>query len=260
MSAPTTDAPQKAAPQKKMPAVKLELSGDPRVQLLPPSVRNRAVARSRIRTGVLLVILGAIIAGALVGYGVVRSQQAQQALLDAQNRGTELLAQQAQYSEAVALDRLVTQAKLLQQGATETEIDYGPLIEQLIDMLPKEASILDISGVTIMPWSAIPAIDGLDAAELKQAGLVATIDLTLNTQTVQDGTNYSRAMRTVTGVLASSINTLGVGTDGVVTSQVSLLLGLDAVSGRFVVSDEAEGGDVGSDADPADDETTGEEG
>jgi len=271
MTAATVDAPKKAP--AKASSVKIELSGDPRVQLLPPAIRDRAASRSRARAGVLLIVLGAIVAAALVAAGSLRAGQAQQSLLSAQNRGTELLAQQAQYSEAVALDRLISQAEQLQQGATETEIDLGPLVQRLISMLPADASISSIRSVNILPWEAPPTVEGVDATVLADAGLVATIELELSTVTVQDATNYSRSMRTLTGALTSSINLVGVGADGRVSSTVTVMLGMGAVSGRFAdevdPEAEADGGEDGGEQPSGDEEsdsqdpataTTGEEG
>jgi hypothetical protein len=255
MTAATVDAPKKAP--AKASSVKIELSGDPRVQLLPPSIRDRAVSRSRARAGVLLVVLGAVVAAALVGAGYLRSAQAQQSLLSAQNRGTELLAQQAQYSEAVTLDRLIRQAKQLQTGATETEIDLGPLIQRLIAMLPQGAEAASISSVNILPWEALPTSDVVGADKLADAGLVATVQLEISTVTVQDATNYSRSLRALPGALTSSINLVGVGADGRVSSTVTLLLGVEAVSGRFAEED-AEGD--GTENPEQADATTGEEG
>ena len=51
--------------------VKITLSGDPTVQLLPPSIRDRALARSRMRAGILLVVLGAIVAAGLFAVAVL---------------------------------------------------------------------------------------------------------------------------------------------------------------------------------------------
>lgn len=262
MTATTLEAPKKS-PTKA--SVKIELSGEPRVQLLPPAIRDRAASRSRARAGVLLIVLGAILAAVLVGAGYLRAGQAQQDLLAANNRGTELLSQQAQYSEAVALDRLIKQAKQLQQGATETEVDLGPLVQKLISMLPPGGEIASISSVNIMPWQALPTSEAVDGEVLADAGLVASLDINIVTTTVQDATNYSRAMRSLTGSLGSSVNTLGVGVDGRVSSTVTLLLGLDAVSGRFADKDDAAGAggsgeDPATEPDaPADATTSGEE-
>ncbi len=234
----TTDAPKKGVAGKP---VKIDLSGDPRVQLLPPAVRDRAASRSRIRTGVLFVVLGLIVAVGLVAAGSLRAGQAQQALLDANNRTAELLAEQAKYQDAVALDRLVAQAKELQQAATELEIDWGPLLRDLVARLPEGGALASVAAISVAPWEAEATIGGTSSASSDPSTgsplVVASLTLKLSTATIQDATNYSRGLSKLDGFLAATIGNVGVGTDGVVSSSLVLLLGVEATSKRFSVGD-----------------------
>jgi len=239
--------------------VKIALSGDPSVQLLPPSVRDRAATRSRMRTGVLFIILGFIVAAALVAAGTLRSAQAAQSLADANNHTTELIAQQAQYADAVALDRLITQAEQLQLSATEFEVDWGPLVKRLIAKLPAGAEILSIDALGYEPWLPLPTEDDEDSLE----GTVAGIQITLTSATVQDATNFSRSLASLKGFGVSAIGTVAVGIDGRVATTLAIVLTSEAVSGRFVDEEEEEASDDATDepTDAATDAaTTGEEG
>jgi len=261
MSTMTAPPPQATQQQKSKAAssVKIALSGDPSVQLLPPSIRDRAISRSRMRTGVLLVILGLIVALGLFAAASLRATEAHQALLRENNRGSDLLAQQAQYADAVALDRLIAQAKQLQQATAETEVDLGPLLKKLIATLPAGGEIAELAALNYVPWEAMPGEDE-DATRLASAGLVASFALHVNTTTIQDATNYSRAIRELPGALDSTITEVAVGVDGRVTSVVTLFLGRDAVSGRFAAQEgeqDADGADAAGE--PAD-ETDEQEG
>ena len=260
-AAPET-APAAPAKGKAAPPVKIALSGDPSVQLLPPSVRDRAITRSRIRTGVLFIVLGMIIAIGLVAYGTLRAAQSQQALADANARTAEIIAQQAQYADAVALDKLIGQAEQLQIAATEYEVDWGPLFKKLISMLPAGAEILSIDASSVEPWKAPPTSDDCEDAP---EGAIGGLSLSIATTTIQDATNYSRALAKVEGIGVSAIGGTAVGVDGRVVTSLGVVLTLDAVSGRFAVEEE---GDPAESDDPAaeptetatDAATTGEEG
>ena len=88
----TTPAPVKSA--------RLPLGAEPRVQLLPPAVREREKARAAMRLGVLLVILGVVVAIALGGFGFLRSMTTEAALQAANARTAELAAERGRYIEA----------------------------------------------------------------------------------------------------------------------------------------------------------------
>lgn len=249
--------PQNAATQpskadaRKQAAVKLTLGGDPTVQLLPPSIRDRALARSRIRTGVLLVVLGAVVAAALVVVGTLRTTQADLALQAANDRTTELLSQQAQYTEAVRIDALVKQIEELQLGATSTEIDWAVLVGALLAGLPEGGQLISITAAGTAPWD--------QAATIGDAGtpVLAVLELSLSTLSIQHATAYSRALSELPGFASSTISQVAVGTDGRVTTTLTLTLTTGAESGRFLPDDDAEGDAEGEAApdDAAADET-----
>ena len=252
-NAPEPGKTKKAA---GLPA-KLTLSGDPSVQLLPPSVRNRAVVRSRIRTAVLFVILGALVAAGLVAAGTVRAGQAQQALNDANNRTVELLAAQAEYADIVRLNSLVTEAETLQLFATETEVDWAALLRELTARMPEGTVIESVTASGFAPWES-PDYGGSAGVD----GAIAVLQLSLSSNTIQDATQFSRNLADLEGYGISVISNVAVGTEGRVTTQLSLAIGAEATSGRFREEDEEEtvtSTDGATDAEsPAADETEGE--
>lgn len=244
--------PLSKADARKQAAIKLTLSGDPTVQLLPPSIRDRALVRSRIRTGVLLVILGAVVAAALVVVGTLRATQAELALQAANDRTTDLLSQQLQYTEAVKIDSLVKQIEELQLGATSTEIEWASLVRLLLAQLPEGGELLGVDAAGIAPWQTTPLLSAEGAPQLAQ------LSLRLSTLTIQDATAYSRALSELDGFASAVISQVAVGTDGRVTTQLTLLLTTGAESGRFVVGDstETDAADGAAATDPPSDPAT----
>lgn len=228
-SAPTAPegAPEQKKAMRKQPAVKIPLSPEPSVQLLPAYIRDRAVVRSRIRTGVLLVVLGVVVAAALFAAGTLRATQAQLALQAANERTTDLLAQQARYAEAVRIDALVRQIESLQQESTATEVDWSQLVTTLISKVPEGGYITTVTAFGVASWEQMPLIG---STELPQ---IATISLGLNTLSVQDATAYSRSLTDLDGFASVSISKVGVGIDGRVSTSLTLTLTTGAESGRF---------------------------
>lgn len=224
--------------KKASAAVKMVVSGDPTVQLLPPAVRDRAIARSRMRTGVLFVVLGVLVVFGMVAMTTLRAQQAQQALADANARTQDLISQQAAYADAVNLDRLITQAHQLQLAATETEVNWGDLIMTLISMLPADAYIQDVNMAGAVPWKD-PIADLGDPA--LNPSVVAVVNISLSTMTIQDATIFTRSLATLTGYGASVISNVAVGADGRVASSIRLYLTTEAATGRFVTREAGDG-------------------
>lgn len=224
------------ADARKQSAVKITLSGEPTVQLLPPSIRDRSLVRSRIRTGVLLVVLGAVVAGGLVAVGTLRTAQAEAALQQANDLTTELLAQQAQYTDAVKIDALVKQIEELQLGATSTEIDWAALVRLLLAKLPEGGQLLEVTAVGVAPWQQTPLIGEEGTPEL------AVLSLRLSTLTIQEATAYSRSLAELDGFASATISQVAVDVDGRVSTQLTLALTTGAESGRFATDDEAEEG------------------
>ena len=102
----------------------LVLSGDPRAQLLPPSVKEREKNRAARRLMGLLVVLAVVIAGASTGAGILLVSQAEARLADAQQRTLDLLAQQAEYAEGARVAGLVVATEQARTMVTANEIDW----------------------------------------------------------------------------------------------------------------------------------------
>lgn len=253
----TAIATQETAPDtartKKAAAVKIALSGEPTVQLLPPSVRDRAAIRSRIRTGVLFVVLGIVVAVGLFIFGTFRATQAQMALLEANTRTADLLLEQGKYTDATRINSLIAQIEELQKGATVTEVSWSKTLQELLVRLPAGAEISTVSFVGVVPWEKVPS------GAAGSGELIATIEFSVFTTTIPEATAYARSLASMPGYFASTISPIAVGTDGRVASTISLGLTWDAWSGRFdeskdedAAASETESADENAADEPAD--------
>src|SRR5688572_26158095 len=89
----------------------LQLAGEPRVQLLPPSVRLRTKRRETRQLLGLLTVLAIVIVAAGMTFGLFRSTTAQAGLHAERLRSQQILADQAEYSEVVEISAIVAMSE-----------------------------------------------------------------------------------------------------------------------------------------------------
>ena len=208
---------------------------EPRVQLLPGFVAQRAKNRSAVRLGVMLVILGAVIAGGLYVYGVLRTTTAALALADANATTLSLLEQQAEYRIATDTAAVVDQTSELQMVATSYEIDWSALVQELQSYLPAGGLIMNMDATNQAPWEG-----SLEIEDPLRTPRIAMIDFTISTASVQEATAMVARLTEIEGFADAVVVSVAVGVDGRVTTTIALTLATDAVSGRFVPAENAE--------------------
>jgi len=206
---------------------------EPRVQLLPAFVSKRSKVRSAIRLGVMLVVLGMILAGGMFTYGVFRLGTAELDLASANETTQQLLIQQQEFRIATDTAAMVEQTTEAQLVATSYEIAWGPLLNAIRRALPADAKIATITATNQAPWDT-----PLEVEDPLRTPRIATIEIVLDTKTVQDALRVNSRLAQLAGYADSSVLSVAVGTDGRVTTTISLTLSTDAVSGRFIITEE----------------------
>ncbi len=206
---------------------------EPRVQLLPAFVSKRAKVRGAIRLGVMLVLLGIVLAGGMFTYGVYRVGSAALDLTNAHATTEQLLLQQQEFRIATDTATMVDQTTEAQLVATSYEIAWGPLLTAIRRTLPADAEIATITATNQAPWDS-----ALEVEDPLRTPRIATIELVLDTKTVQDALRVNARLAQLAGYADSSVLSVAVGTDGRVTTTISLTLSTGAVSGRFIITEE----------------------
>jgi hypothetical protein len=223
-----------SATMTSRPGTKNAVVREPRVQLLPPSVRERERARASMRLGVLVVVLGLVASAGLVGFGYLRQLSTVDALAQANNRTAELFAERAQYAEATQVATTIDQVLEAQIAVTSYEVDVSELLGLLRARLGAGMSIRQMTFTGQAPWG-VP----LTGEDVLAPPRMAVVELTIVSATIAEGTAYREALSTIPGYASAVLSSTAVGTDGGVTTQITLALATDAVAGRFVV-DEAD--------------------
>lgn len=216
------------APQGK----ELQLSAEPRVQLLPPSVRKREKARETRRLLVLLVLLSVTVVGAGMAFGGFRALTAQAALSAAQARTQEILVEQAQYSEVSRTSSLVATTKDAQRLVTANEIDWVDELTALAGYLPAGATFDTVAVQAPAPWEPPLATEGPLRAER-----IGVVTLTVGSADYATAAAFVAAVAAYEAVADVSV-TGSLFEDGHYKTTVVLTLNETARTDRFLPVDE----------------------
>lgn len=219
----------------------LTLAGDPRVQLLPPMVRERAKVRESRRIMILLMILAVVVVAGGVTFAFTRSVASQIALAEAQAKTDALLAEQLTYAEAASVADLVEATESAQLLVTATETDWASIYSEISRRLASASSI--DSGVVMAPapWEGLAAtttdIDNVD-------GLIS-ISLAVQSKKIITAAEIADRLHTMTGYASSWItSTAYEESDQVYYTSIRVTLGADALTHRFAAAADGESTDA----------------
>jgi len=216
---------------------RLVLAGEPRVQLLPPSVLAREKVRSAQRL-LLLAVVGALaIAAAAYGFGAFTAASAQAQLLAAQNQTQLVVAQQSKYQASAHVASTVTAIRQAQQVGTSLEVLWSPLLSQIRASLPEGTQLSGVTATGQTPWGAALSPEGP-----LRAPRIAVLSLVVSSPAAPDIAAITSALRALPGYADSAVQSTVATSDGTTTTTISLTLGAHALSGRF----ETPGGATGA--------------
>ena len=184
------------------PVPGLTLAGEPRVQLLPPSVKEREKNRAARRMMGLLIVLAVVVAGAGTGGAFVLTTQTEARLAEAQARTLDILAQQSQYSEGAQAAAQVAATESARQTVTANEIDWLQLSIDVLAYLPCDCTTAGISFTAPAPWEPVLVPEG----PLRPAR-VATMTLEVVAPTYAGPAQFLAGVRAMEGVADAVITT-----------------------------------------------------
>jgi hypothetical protein len=191
---------------------------------------------------VLLVLLSFAIAGGLFVFGLFRMTTSQLELGQANRDTQSLIEQQAQYRIATDVATAVAQAQEAQRVATNYELEWAPILRQIQASLEPGSELTAVEIENQAPWA-----DALTVEDVLRTPRIATVVLTVNSPTISGPLLLNERLSKLTGYADSVILSTVVGTDGIVTTKISLTLSTAAVSARFVGNDQPGFGDVETD-------------
>lgn len=224
------------------------LGGVPRVDLLPSEIRDAAKG-SRQRAWMTVGVVGALVA--VVGVSVLTSllaDEAERELAREQDITTQLLAEQAAYSEVRSIASMVEMIASAQQAAGITDVQWTTFIATVESTLPGNVRIVEFDITAATPLRSIA-----DSADPLIAARVATIVFTAESADLPNVRQWLEALTSVPGFTDATPGTVQLN-DSTQRYDTTITMGVDeqAWSGRFA-PEEPE-----SDAESAEGEETDE--
>lgn len=219
-----------------IPASKLPLGGEPRVQLLPPTVKEREKSRSAVRLGVMLIVLGLVVAGAITGLGFVRSLASDVALAAANEQASQILVEKAKYAEATQVTDTISLVQEAAVSMTSYEPDMATLYTRIFRMRPAGAWITRFDFAAQAPWGVPLATEDVLAPPR-----IMNLDFTLTTKSIADASDFVESLSTLPGYSTAVMQDTSVTKTGDVVSNIRLALATDAIWGHYTLV-EGEGG------------------
>jgi hypothetical protein len=205
----------------------LVVGGQPRANLLPPEVilkRKQLKTRRALRAGVLLVAV-ATAAGSVLTFGVASVAQVQFGL--AQQTQQDLVQQQSQYHEVLAVQDTIGTIVAGQQVGGSTEINWRSYLLLLEGTLPAGV-VLDT--VKIESGTPMAAFNQSDAP--LQGARVAALSFTVTSPTLPSIPNWLRSMAKLPGFVDAIPGNVQ-GAEGSYAVDVVLHVNAEAFSMRF---------------------------
>lgn len=220
---------------------------EPRVQLLPPLVKQREKARRtrRLLAFVIVVSIGVALAG--VAFGYLRMVQAESALAAERLRTEQILAEQAEYAEAAQKAALVAASEQAQLQVTSNEIDWLELLTEIGKYVPEGAAIDLMAFGAPAPWE--PAL--VPEGELR-APRISVVNLTIGSADYALAAAFVRNIWKMEGV-ADVVITGSTNDAGRYQTTVTLTLNEQVRTGRFL--DDGDDEDAQGEAEPQPGET-----
>lgn len=226
------------------------LGAVPRVELLPPAVREREKAQQSKRLVAASVVLALALVAAGYSLAYLRLVTAQNDLVAAQNRTQELLLEQQQYAEASTAASRVQVVENARSLVSSTEIAWDGVMAQVAAALPAGSTIVDATMTGTAPWASAPLVESP-----LRALYVAKVDLTVSLPSLPDAAELQRSLSAVTGYADAGINSASRSEDGAYTALIYLTLTPEAYLQRYT-ADEAQTADAEADATTGELETT----
>jgi hypothetical protein len=155
------------------------IAGEPRIDFLPPEIRQKKAGRRTIRS--LAMLLAAVLALCVVAYAGVTTLAvtAQASLSTEQDRTQQLLREQAQYSEVRSLQQTLDSTKQARVVASGNEIMWKPLMERVESTIPANLGIMQVTIDSYAVGETPPVLEDLQLpyqASIEMMVLFDTVD------------------------------------------------------------------------------------
>lgn len=208
---------------------KLVLGAEPRVQLLPQSVRDRERAAQVRRRLAMFVVLALVLVGGAYAFAWMRNDIAKNELLSAQAETTAILADQSTYAEGTRAAALVDGIQVAQTATTANEVLWTPILNDIAAMMPEGTRYSQIVALGQAPWEPALPVEGP-----LRTSRTASILFSVYSPVVLDAAVVVPQLQGLTGYLDSRFDSsLWVDDEALYQTTIRVMFDREAVSARF---------------------------
>jgi hypothetical protein len=219
----------------------LVLGGEPRVQLLPATVKQQEKNRETRQLLMLLVALAVTVVVAGIAFSWFRTLAAEVQLEAAHQRTADLLTEQAEYAEALSVSDFIAASREAQRVATSNEIDWLSLEAEIETFLPAGATVDGVDFQAPAPWEPTLVPEGPLRSER-----IAVAKITVRSDSYQAAAQFVAGLPKLIG-FSDVVITGSAFQNGKYETNVTITLDADARAERFVEDEEeAAEGDAAS--------------
>ncbi len=205
----------------------LQVGGEPRADLLPPEVHERAkAAKTRRLLGILVVLALAVAIGAY-GIATIYAAGVESGVTAAQQKTATLLAEQQKYSAAVAASSQVTTIESAEKAGGASEVQWATLYDSLSKLLDPGVTITSGNFSAPSAWQTQLTLSG----PWRYPHVVEVL-LTLNSASPSAGADFVQAASALPSYADATVNNV-TNAKTSYTTTVTLELNSTAYSNRF---------------------------
>lgn len=220
----------------------LIIGGPPRVDLLPPEVRERERGRAAAGGAVFAIVIAAGVVAAGYAVGTVINITAQTHLDSVSNRTQQLLSEQQQYAEVQQIEGHLGLAEAAQRTGAASMAKWGWIVTQISAVLP--GTVQGFNGEVATPLEGYP-----QSTLPLQSARLGSLQVVVRTGTLPEVSAWIDALEKLDFVVDAVPGTFSVLEDGTYVSDVRVTFNEEAIENPFAIEDDEESDETEGDAD-----------
>ena len=205
----------------------LRVGGEPRADLLPPEVHERAKAAKTRRLLGILVVLALVVAIAAYGVATLYASGVEAGVSAAQQKTAALLAEQQKYSAAVTASSQVATIESAEKNGAASDVEWDKLYAALVKDLDPGVTITSGSFSAPASWEAPLTLTGP-----WRYPHVVEVDLELTSSSPAAGADFLKSVATLPSYADATIDNVTNGKTSY-TTDITLELNSQIYSNRF---------------------------
>lgn len=216
----------------------LVVGGPPRVDLLPPEVRERERGRAAAGGALLAVLVAVGVVGVGYAFGTVLHLSAQTHLTSVSNRTQQLMDEQNEYAEVQQINGQLALAGTAQLVGGASMVDWGTVVARIAAALP--GTVQSLRGDVASPIEGFP-----QATVPLQEPRLGAVQVTVRTATLPDVSSWLDALEGLEFVVDAVPGTISAQEDGSYTTDLVIHFNEEAIHNPFALEETEESDGAG---------------